>query len=123
MLAGPDGVLTVPLSTLAERWTGGYWYYWQLPLAWDGTVSRGDRGASVAVVAELFARLDGQARPLSRERFTAPLEERVRLFQRGASLADDGVVGERTLQALVLAAGADLDRAAARRLLDGDGQT
>ena len=117
LLAGPDGLQRIALSALAERWTGEYWYYWRVPDGWSGTVGSGDRGSSVRVLAELFARLDGEDRLLAREQFTAALAERVRLFQRRENLAADGVAGEQTLRALVLAAGSDLDRAAARRLL------
>ena len=51
----------------------------------------------VAWLAQEFARLDGQPRPLTQDSFTAELDTRVRLFQRQFNLRDDGVVGMKTL--------------------------
>lgn len=113
-LATASGIVTLPLTVLGELWTGQAWRLWQRPTAIGRTLGRGDAGADVTVAAELFARLDGQASPLTVETFNASLEERVRLFQREQGLVADGVLGEQTLRALVLAAGDDLDFTAAR---------
>lgn len=113
-VATASGVASLPLTALGELWTGEAWRFWQRPPAIGRTLGRGDTGADVAAAAEIFARLDGQASPLAAETFNAPLEERVRLFQRDQGLVADGVLGEQTLRALVLAAGDDLDFAAAR---------
>lgn len=77
--------------------------YGLAPSAWPGPLSEGDRGAAVGAVALLFARLDGRDTPLATDRYTPVLAQRVRLFQRAAGLEVDGVVGEQTLRALLLA--------------------
>lgn len=117
VLASATGLHRVGVEQLAERWTGEYWYYWQAPAGWAGAVGEGDSGPSVAAVASLFAALDEQEQPLTEEKFNAALAERVRLFQRSRGLSVDGVAGEQTLRALLLAAGRDLDAIAARDLV------
>jgi general secretion pathway protein A len=114
ILADAAGLQRAPLGVLAQRWTGGYWYYWQRPDLGRAALSEGDSGEGVQRLARLFADLDGQPVPLTDTLFTPALAQRVRLFQRSSGLDADGVAGEQTLRALVLAAGADLDREAAR---------
>jgi general secretion pathway protein A len=116
LLLGARGALRVSVEDLASAWTGELWTYWRRPTTVTRTLARGDRGADVRWVAALFARLDGRDRPLADDFFNARLEERIRLFQRSWDLEPDGVIGENTLRALVLAAGEDLSRADARRL-------
>ena len=105
LLATAQGPARVQLSALAPLWQGGYRYLWLAPPAFDRVLGPGDRGAAVAAVAQLFATLDGQSQPLTADRFTRQLAERVRLFQREHGLADDGLVGEQTLRQLNLALG------------------
>ncbi len=122
-LASSGGVLSVPLATLAPYWQGGFRYLRDEPEGFDGGLREGDQGPAVATVAERFARLDSQARPLADERFTAPLTRRVRLFQRAEGLTEDGIVGVQTLERLNIAAGVVPGTAALREqwraLLDG----
>jgi general secretion pathway protein A len=113
LLVDEPGFRRVPLETVAQHWTGGYWYYWRPPSDWVGAVGPGDRGESVRLVAQLFARLDGQERLLTETEYSDTLAQRVRIFQRGEGLKVDGVAGEQTVRALVLAAGEDLSRQAA----------
>jgi len=105
ILATRDGVAEVLLADLADYWRGGYRYLWDAPADFGSGLSVGDTGPAVAAVAGRFARLDGQAQPLTVERFTARLAERVRLFQRAQGLAEDGIVGTQTLRRLNVAAG------------------
>jgi general secretion pathway protein A len=104
-VATRDGVAAVPLADLADYWRGGYRYLWDAPAGFGSGLTVGDEGAAVAAVAGRFARLDGQAQPLTGERFTPRLAERVRLFQRAEGLAEDGIVGTQTLRRLNVAAG------------------
>ena len=77
----------------------------------------------MAEVAKLFARLDGQSRPLAEEQFNSALQARVRLFQRQEGLEDDGLVGVQTLLRLNQRLGIDITAAAARaRLVDDAGE-
>jgi general secretion pathway protein A len=104
-LATPGGVTAVPLADLADYWGGGYRYLWDAPAGFGSGLAVGDEGPAVAAVAGRFARLDGQLQPLTGERFTPRLAERVRLFQRAEGLAEDGIVGTQTLRRLNFAAG------------------
>jgi general secretion pathway protein A len=117
VLADERGLRRVPVEQLAERWTGQFWFYWRPPAGWSGPLGEGDSGPAVAALASMFAALDGQARPLATQQYNAALAERVRLFQRARGLSVDGVAGEQTLRALLLAAGRDLDAVAARDLI------
>ncbi|MEZ5568540.1 MAG: AAA family ATPase [Halioglobus sp.] len=110
-----SGMARMPLAELADLWTGGYRYLWRPPEGFSAPLARGDSGVAVTSVARLFAELDGQPRALTDNRFNTALEERVRLFQRQHGLADDGVVGTRTLLKLNEALGIDLTAAEARR--------
>jgi general secretion pathway protein A len=107
-LATSAGVLTVPLAEVGQLWTGEFWHLWQRPAAIRSTLAPGDRGEDVRAAAALFAELDGQDEPLADNVYDTVLEQRVRLFQRGAGLVADGVLGERTLRSLVLALGDDV---------------
>ncbi len=115
LLAAPTGLVRVPLAEIGRDWDGRYVRLRRSLHRVTRTLQRGDEGDDVRVVADLFADMDGQGQPLTDRRFDARLEERVKLFQAGRGLTADGVLGERTLAALVLAAGLDLDNAAARR--------
>lgn len=114
LLATADGIERVDLSALAPLWRGAYRYLWLAPPGFDRVLGPGDRGAAVVAVAQLFATLDGQSQPLTADRFTPQLAQRVRLFQRGHGLADDGLVGEQTLRQLNLAVGRIPEGAALR---------
>ncbi|HKK22228.1 MAG TPA: AAA family ATPase [Pseudohaliea sp.] len=103
-LAGTAGVVSVPLASLARYWQGGVRYLRDVPEGFGSGLREGDENPAVAVVAERFARLDGQARPLTGELFTAALARRVRLFQRAEGLTEDGIVGAQTLERLNVAA-------------------
>lgn len=117
LLGTGAGIVAATLGELAAQWDGSAWHIWTRPEGVDRTLQRGDSGADVARVAALFAKLDGQARPLTESQFDARLEARVMLFQQRYGLVADGVLGERTLRALSLAAEVDITLAAARARL------
>jgi general secretion pathway protein A len=123
LLAGPEGIESLPLAQLAPLWSGGYRYLWHAPAGFEEPLGEGDRGPAVAAVAERFARLDRQASPLAGELFTAGLRRRVELFQRTEGLAVDGYVGPQTLLRLNSAAGLvpapEVRQARWQRLLEG----
>ena len=114
------GVTSAALADLGPRWTGRYRFLWRPPAGYERPLAVGDEGGAVAAVAGLFARLDGQQQPLAGERFNAPLQQRVRLFQREHGLAADGVVGMQTLLELNRQLGVDVSAAEARERLGGD---
>jgi len=116
-LASPQGLEEVELAALGPLWSGSYRLLWQPPSGFTRPLSRGDRGEAVAAIAALFAQLDGRERALAQEEFNAPLEQRVRLFQRQHGLEDDGVVGLRTLLVLNEQLEIDLTATAAREQL------
>lgn len=110
----PQGELAVPLAELAPLWTGKYQFLWRPPAGFTAPLARDDTGPAVAAVAQLFARLDGQAQPLADNVFNEALQQRVRLFQRANGLSSDGVVGLRTLLQLNEQLGMDVTPALAR---------
>ena len=94
---GRTGLERIELVELAGAWRGEYTLLWRPPPAWNGPLAVGDNSAAVAVVAQLFARFDGQPEPLTGNLFTPALAERVTLFQSDHGLKADGVVGEQTM--------------------------
>ncbi|EED32655.1 general secretion pathway protein A [gamma proteobacterium NOR5-3] len=104
----------VPLETLATQWSGTVWQLWRPSPGVLRTLQLGDSGEDVRRVAELFARLDRQPKPLTESLFDARLEQRVKLFQQQQGLRADGVLGENTLRALSLSVGDDVGFADAR---------
>ena len=110
-------VVSLPLADLAPYWTGRYRLLWHPPAGFEKSLVPGDESAVVAVVAQLFARLDAQPDPLAGRRFNRALEQRVRLFQRQNRLVDDGVVGVQTLLKLNEKLAIDITAAQARQQL------
>ena len=102
---GQQGLQRISLVEMAEAWRGEYLFLWQPPVAWTGSVALGDNSAAVAVIADMFARLDGQPQPLTENLFTSALADRVTLFQTVHNLEADGVVGEQTMLRLNQALG------------------
>jgi general secretion pathway protein A len=121
-VATADGVAEADLGRLGPLWSGRYRFLWRPPAGYQRPLAVGDSGPVVAVVASLFARLDGQARPLTDSTFNAPLQQRVRLFQRQQGLDDDGVVGVRTLLKLNEALAIDVTADAARQAFEDAGE-
>ena len=119
-------VVSVPLAELAPYWTGRYRLLWHPPVGFEKSLVLGDNSAVVALVAQLFARLDGQPTPLTGRRFNRALEQRVRLFQQQNGLVDDGVAGVQTLLKLNEQLAIDVTAAQARQRLQataGNGLT
>lgn len=102
------GVERVRLVDMATAWRGHYRMFWQPPQGWGRPLVEGDVDPVITVVAQLFATLDQQATPLTEQRFTPALAERVRLFQAQQNLIADGVVGVQTLLKLNEALGIGL---------------
>ncbi len=97
----------VELQVLGEKWTGRVFYLWQRPPEFTVPVSLGDNGVTVKWLAEQFALLDGQAKPLARLQYTRALQERVKIFQTQRGLKADGILGMRTVLKLNEALGID----------------
>jgi general secretion pathway protein A len=106
-LVSGERLARIDLAEIGPMWSGRYRYLWHSPEGFERPVAIGDRSPAVAAVAEFFARLDGQPQPLAGDLFTAPLKQRVILFQRTYGLEDDGVVGQQTLLQLNQALGID----------------
>lgn len=96
-----------PWRDLAELWNGEVHYYRYRPAGFDGSLGPSDRGPAVAWLAAQFAQLDGERTPLTRERYTLPLQTRVEIFQRQHDLEPDGLFGLNTLMRLNRAVGLD----------------
>jgi general secretion pathway protein A len=111
---GRQGLQQIGLAQLAPLWDGNFSFLWQVPDGFEAPLALGQQGLAVASVALLFMQLDGQSQPLTRGVFNAPLQQRVKLFQRAQGLVDDGVVGAQTLLALNAALGIDPDPALVR---------
>jgi general secretion pathway protein A len=85
------------LTELGELWNGNFIFFWQPPADFERPVALGDRARIVAWVALKFAEIDQQPQALSGEKFSPELFERIKLFQRENNLADDGIIGMKTL--------------------------
>lgn len=97
-LLSADGErILMPLSELGQRWNGAVFYVWHKPAGYVGAISQGDQGQMVSWLAEQFARLDGQSRSLTNDRFNQALTQRLKIFQRQAGLTADGILGQQTL--------------------------
>jgi general secretion pathway protein A len=109
-----NGVSEVPLAELGPGWRGTYRFLWRPPRGFTDPLFLGQRSKTVAEVASLFARLDGQEKSLTGDTFNAALKQRVVLFQRQYGLQDDGVVGMKTLLKLneLLSVGVSNEQAA-----------
>lgn len=87
----------VSVFELGRYWQGKFIFLWKPPVK-DRVVARiGQRSDLVKWVAESFATLDQQETPLTNEKYTPELEERVKIFQEENGLKADGVVGVQTL--------------------------
>lgn len=85
------------LMTLGNLWTGDFVFAWAGPEMYDKPLAIGDRGDQVRWVANHFALLDQQDKPLTEDRFNAALKDRVKIFQQSQQLEADGIVGLQTL--------------------------
>ncbi|WP_240433567.1 ExeA family protein [Solimonas sp. K1W22B-7] len=94
------GVVKVALSELDKLWTGDYLLLWRRDTA-ESQLRPGDRSASVPLVWERLAELDGVAIPPEvKTYFGRKLEDAIRQFQQQRGLPVDGMLGTRTLIAL-----------------------
>lgn len=105
----PDGAtVRIPLSTLAADWTGEYQLLWLLPPDGSTLIQPGAVGDAVRWLREQVAQVPGLTlAPSTTDRFDASLEQAVRAFQRSAGIRADGLVGPRTLIALMQVSGAE----------------
>ncbi len=87
----------ISLQQLGELWTGEFTFVWRPASDYQQPFALGDRGPMVLWLASRFAEIDGQEKLLSGEKFNPALAARVKIFQRENALADDGVVGLKTL--------------------------
>ena len=120
-VAVAGGVEKLSLSDLGPLWSGRYRFLWHPPLGFEQLLAQGDTGPVVAEIAALFARLDGQQKPLAGSLFNAALKQRVVLFQEAQGLEADGLVGVQTLLKLNIALGIDTSASQARAALTAAG--
>lgn len=97
ILRTDSGTQAVPLENLGRLWTGDFTLIWQTPPAYTGPLSQGDNNTTVRWLAQQFATLDQQPQALTDTDFNNKLAQRIIIFQRDHQLADDGVVGLKTL--------------------------
>jgi general secretion pathway protein A len=123
LLKSGQGFETVNLAELAPYWTGSYQFFWHPPMGFSEPLSKGDRSATVAEVAKMFALLDGQSQYLTESLFNTALERRVVMFQNQHDLTGDGVVGIQTLLKLNESLNLDVTSAVARQTLENQPAT
>ncbi|CAA0101737.1 Uncharacterised protein [Halioglobus japonicus] len=111
------GIGQVSLAELAPYWTGRYRFFWRPPENFTTALTLWDENDVVAAVAQRFAELDKQPKPLAGRGFNRALEQRVRLFQQQHALVEDGAVGVQTLLKLNEQLGVDVTAEQARRQL------
>lgn len=95
-----DHYLAVDWAQLANLWQGQVYYLWRRPPAYERPLSGGERGHFPAWLAQQFAQLDQQPKPLSHDTYSPVLKRRVQLFQAEQQLDPDGIVGTQTLRRL-----------------------
>ena len=96
----------IPLAELGPLWTGAVYYVWKKPVGYSKPISLGQSSPVVKEMAELFAILDNQSKPLARSLYNPALKRRVQLFQDANNLSDDGILGQKTIMKLYEQAGA-----------------
>ncbi len=85
---------------VGQLWNGRVDYLWRKPEGYEKPLAQGTRSPVVARVAQQFALLDAQPRPITDTLFSQSLKTRVMLFQTANGLEADGILGERTLMKL-----------------------
>lgn len=99
----------VPLEELTAVWKGDYSLFWRLPPDYQRNVKRGDTGPFVTWIAGRLARLWGKGLSLGKDPvFDGELVMQVKEFQLGKGLKADGLVGPKTLIALMSETSGDL---------------
>ncbi len=99
--------ITIPLSQLGPNWTGELIYLWKRPPSFTSALELGDSSATVAWLAQQFAKIDQQAEPLTDDLFSLALQDRLKLFQRSKGLPVNGNITEQTLMKINEIIGAD----------------
>jgi len=84
-------------SNLTPYWQGNIWYLWRKPQNFEEPLFIGQSNPAVGDVATLFAQLDNQPNPLTREQFTLALKKRIQIFQKQHDLQSDGAITETLL--------------------------
>lgn len=97
----------LPWRELATLWSGKVYYFGFQPEGFDQPLTPGHTSPAVLWLAERFASLDGEVRPLAREQYNQPLQARVTIFQGQHDLEDDGIFGPGTLARLNRVLGLD----------------
>ncbi|MDN3640733.1 AAA family ATPase [Simiduia curdlanivorans] len=86
-----------PLMALGNEWSGNFTLVWQGPEGYEKPLSVGDKGRLVTWIAQRFADIDQQVKPLASTVFTSQLAARVKIFQTENNIQADGIVGLQTL--------------------------
>ncbi|HJV28586.1 MAG TPA: AAA family ATPase [Aromatoleum sp.] len=94
----------VSLESLKRQWRGNYVLLWRSPPGWYRSVGPGMRGPDVAWVLRQLGRWEGLPDAGAGSMYNASAEQRMRAFQRGNGLPEDGVVGPMTLVRLAAVA-------------------
>jgi general secretion pathway protein A len=95
------GTTTLDLPTFQKRWTGRFLFLWQSPSSFSllrvGDVNKPALQWLQARLAELQPPVD---KLITGGRYTEPLQQQIKAFQRQQGLEDDGIVGRHTLMRL-----------------------
>lgn len=95
------GTTTLDLPTFQKHWTGQFLFLWQSPSSFSllrvGDVNKPALQWLQARLTELQPPMD---RLITGGRYTEPLQQQIKAFQRQQGLEDDGIVGRQTLMRL-----------------------
>ena len=101
LLVDSSGELVkLPLAQLGPMWKGDIFYIWKKPKGFEKALKLGDSSKLVGEIAEMFAALDNQNKPLTKFNFNRELQRRVKIFQQTHNMEDDGILGQKTLMKL-----------------------
>ena len=89
--------MSIALNKLGPMWTGAIFYVWKKPPGFKKPLKLGDSSTVVKDVANKFAVIDKQNKPLTNVNFNEALQRRVKYFQTAYGLKDDGILGQMTL--------------------------
>jgi general secretion pathway protein A len=107
--------ISVSDSWLERYWQGGYTSLWKTPFSSTKQLMLGEKGKRVLWLSQQLDKIYSRP-PSNKRRFDLSLLRQVKQFQRDNALTVDGIVGVRTLMAIVQQSNPEFPRLIAEKL-------